>query len=183
MRFDWANAGAQSVGADVDVIVIVDVLPATAVDRNEGAGQIVARLRAREHATIVEGSLRNRTAIAQWVLKRQAEKAGRFTVAVIAAGETREDGSIRFAVEDQLGAGAIIDALANVGIDYCSPEAAVACASFTGLRTAVGHLISASASGKELLERGSVREIDFAADVDASTEVLVLEEYEFPSRG
>jgi 2-phosphosulfolactate phosphatase len=119
--------------------------------------------------------------VAEWVLARQTEKGDRFAVAVIAAGETREDDSIRFAVEDLLGAGAIIDALAAVGIDYCSPEAAAACAAFTGLRGAVGHLLSASASGKELIEEGLTADIEYAAEVDSSTVVPVLREYRFGS--
>lgn len=140
--------------------------------------RLSARL-AGHPALVVAGSLRNRTAVARWVLARQAERGDRFIVAVIGAGEAREDGSMRFAVEDQLGAGAIVDALAVVGIDYCSPEAAAASAAFTGLRNAVGHLVSASASGKELIERGLVRDTELAAQVDASRVVPVLKEYAF----
>lgn len=180
VRFDWGLVGAELVGADADVIVVVDVL-------SSPSGSDVALGSGREStlsapgAVIVAGSLRNRTAVAEWVLARQAEKGDRFAVAVIAAGETREDGSIRFAVEDLLGAGAIIDALAALGIDYCSPEAAAACAAFTGLRGAVGHLLSASASGKELIEGGHTADIEFAAEVDSSPVVPVLREYRFSS--
>lgn len=170
MRFDWGFEGAATVAADADVIVVVDVL--SPIDTVEFPGL---------PAAVVVGDLRNRTAVAEWVLARQAEKGDRFAVALIAAGEAREDGSIRFAVEDLLGAGAIVDALAVVGIDYCSPEAAVACAAFTSLRNAVGHLVSASASGKELIERGLVSDTDLAAEVDASTVVPVLKEYVFRS--
>lgn len=165
VRFDWGLAGAETVAADVDVIVVVDVLSSTTPDF-EGL-----------HAAVVAGNLRNRTAVAEWVLARQAEKGGRFAVAVIASGETREDGSIRFAVEDQLAAGAIIDALAVAGIDYCSPEAAAACASFIGLRGAVGHLVNASASGKELIERDPAADVGEAVAIDSSTKVRILKEY------
>lgn len=233
VRFDWGLEGAATVAADVDVIVVVDVLSFTttvgialesgvevlpfaggdveafaaehgavvAGKRESGLGlspssgtaehagtrivipspngsRVSAQLAGRA-ALVVAGSLRNRTAVAEWVLARQAEKGERFTVAVIGAGEAREDGSIRFAVEDQLGAGAIVDALAAVGIDYCSPEAAAACAAFTGLRNAVGHLVSASASGKELVERGFVNDTELASQVDVSTVVPVLKEYAF----
>jgi 2-phosphosulfolactate phosphatase len=80
-------------------------------------------------------------------------------------------------VEDLLGAGAVIDALADVGIDYCSPEAAAASAAFTGLRNATGHLIGASASGRELSESGYRGDIDLAIDIDCSTTVPVLGEF------
>ena len=165
VRLDWGLEGAATVAADVDVIVFVDVLSPTETVEFPGPAAVVA------------GSLRNRTAVAEWVLERQAEKADRFTVAVIAAGEAREDGSIRFAVEDQLGAGAIVDALAVVWIDYCSPEAAAACAAFTSLRSAVGHLVSASASGKELFARDPATDFGAIAAIDTSTEVPILKEY------
>ena len=127
-----------------------------------------------EHpATVVAASLRNRTAVAEWVLARQAEKGDRFRVAVIAAGDERADG-IRFAAEDLLGAGAVIDALAVVGIDYCSPEAAVATAAFGALRRATGHLISASVSGQEVLAMGLRSDIDLASEIDVSRTVPVL---------
>ncbi|MGO7984151.1 hypothetical protein ACC691_40650, partial [Rhizobium johnstonii] len=74
-------------------------------------------------------------------------------IAVIAAG-ARDGLDTRFCVEDLLGAGAVIDALASVGIDYSSPEAAAACAAFTGLRGAVTHLATASATAQELALAG-----------------------------
>ena len=165
VRFDWGRAGADAVAGDADIIVTVDVLATSkSFDLDGVAG------------AVIEGSLRNRSAVARWVLARQSEKGDRLAVAVIAEGSVRPDGSIRFAVEDLLGAGAIIDALAAVGIDYCSPEAAVACAAFTGLRSAIGHLVSASASGRELAEPGRSLEVERASEVDASAAVMVLQE-------
>jgi 2-phosphosulfolactate phosphatase len=137
VRFDWGAAGAAAVSDGVDVIVWVDQLTATPQS-------------APDFPTVVGGSIQNASAVAGWVLARQAERGDRFTVAVIAAGEQRADGSARFAVEDFLAAGAVIDALAAVGIDYCSPEAAASCAAYTGLRRAAAHLISASESGMAL---------------------------------
>jgi 2-phosphosulfolactate phosphatase len=126
-------------------------------------------------AAVVVASLRNRRAVAEWVLAQQGDKGDRFFVAIIAAGEQREDGTTRFAVEDLLGAGAVIDALADVGIDYCSPESAAAAAAFTGLRNATGHLIGASASGRELAGAGYRGDIDLAIDLDVSSTVPVLD--------
>ena len=67
-----------------------------------------------------------------------------------------------------------IDALADVGIDYCSPEAAAASAAFTGLRSATGHLIGSSGSGRMLADAGRRDAIDHAIDLDVSGEVPVL---------
>ena len=142
-------------------------------------GSAICAALASHPATIVAGSLRNRRAIAHWALAQQGDKGDRFIVAVIASGEKRDDGSTRFAIEDLLGAGAVIDALADAGIDYCSPEAAGASAAFTGLRNATAHLIGASASGRELAEAGYRQDIDLAVDLDRSTTVPVLGEFSF----
>ena len=119
VRFDWGVEGAATIARDVDVFVFVDVLPV-----NPGLDLVTAL--ADHPAAIVAGSLRNAAAVARWALERQGDKGDRFTVAVIASGEVRDDASTRFALEDMLGAGAIIDALATVGIDYYSPESAAA---------------------------------------------------------
>lgn len=150
VRFDWGLPGAAAISTGADAVVWVDQLPATARDLPE-------------FPTVVSGSIQNCAAVADWVLQRQGGRGDRFTVAVVAAGEQHSDGSLRFAVEDLLGAGAIIDALAAVGIDYCSPEAAAACAAYTSLRRASAHLISASESGialgKPMLDLDPVEEV------------------------
>ncbi|MEX1079752.1 MAG: 2-phosphosulfolactate phosphatase [Homoserinimonas sp.] len=137
VRFDWGSPGVDWVGDGADAVIWVDQLASTprAVP---------------EFPVVVAGGIQNRAAVARWVLAQQARKGDRFTVAVVAAGELRLDGSLRFAVEDLIGAGAVIDSLASVGVDYCSPEAAAACAAYTGLSGAAAHLISASESGLSL---------------------------------
>jgi 2-phosphosulfolactate phosphatase len=202
VRFDWGIEGARTVAADADVIVIVDVLSfSTTVElavagggsvelaavegelaAAEAPGSDGARIAAAlaDHSgTVIAGSLRNATAVAQWILAHQDETGNRLAIAIIAAGEQREDGSTRFAVEDLLGAGAIIDALAAVGLDACSPEAAAAAASFAGLKRATKHLITASSSGRELAELGFADDIRLAAQTDVSTTVPVLREFAF----
>jgi 2-phosphosulfolactate phosphatase len=153
VRFDWGVNGAAAIGADADAIVWVDVLGSAAPP----AGEL----------PLVVAGLRNRQAVAEWVLAQQGDKGERFMVAIVAAGESWADGSLRFAVEDLLAAGAVIDALADLGIDYCSPEAAAAAAAFTGLRNATGHLIGASSSGRSH-ERAA---IDHAIQLDVSLEL------------
>ncbi len=175
VRFDWGAQGATAIGAGADVVVVVDVLGSADAARSDEA--LVVEAAAGLPAAIVAGSLRNRTAVARWALARQGDRGERFMVAVVAAGKSRQDGSIRFALEDLLGAGAIIDALADAGIDYCSPEAAAAAAAFTGLRNATGHLIGASASGRQRAVDGRRADVDRAIEVDASASVDVLREF------
>ena len=138
VRFDWGRAGAAAIGADADTVIWVDQLgEAPAPD---GA---------------VTGSLERAAELGAWVLAEQERLGGRFRIAVVAAGAERADGSLRFAVEDLLAAGAIIDAIAEVGIDHQSPEAAAAAAAYTGLRNATRHLISASVSAREIRAAGA----------------------------
>lgn len=132
VRFDWGHAGAASVGRDAEAVVWVSQL----------AGEA-----APDHA--VAGALERAAELGAWALAEQERLGGRFRVAVVAAGVPRTDGSLRFAVEDLLAAGAIIEAIAEVGIDHQSPEAAAAAAAYRGLRNATGHLISASVSARE----------------------------------
>lgn len=133
VRFEWGSAGAAAIAVDADVVAWVDEVGSEPVP--EGAR--VTRL--GEAADF-----------AQWCLARQGELGGRFRIAVVAAGATQPDGSLRFAVEDLLGAGAVVDAIAEVGIDHQSPEAAAAAAAYTGLRNATVHLMKASVSAREL---------------------------------
>jgi 2-phosphosulfolactate phosphatase len=168
VRFDWGVQGARAIGSDADVVVLVDVLGESAALAGSLAGTT---------GIVIAGSLRNSAAVARWALERQADKGDRFTVAIVAVGQSRADGTLRFALEDFLGAGAIIDALAAIGIDYCSPEAAAAAAAHTGLRNATGHLIGASTSGRAAAERGERAAVDAAIALNSSEDVPVLREF------
>ena len=172
VRFDWGIDGAVAIAGGADVLVLVDVLG--------NSDSIMASLD-QVTAAVVTGSLRNSAAVARWALDRQADKGDRFTIAVVAAGESRDSGTPRFALEDLLGAGAIIDALAAVGIDYCSPEAAAAAAAFTGLRNATGHVIGASTSGRAATANGDRAAVDLAIAVNSSEDVPVLREFSLDS--
>jgi phosphosulfolactate phosphohydrolase-like enzyme len=138
VRFDWGAPGADAISEGAHVIVWVDQL---------GEATLVA-----SSIDLMRATLEEAEEVAAVALRRQTELGGRFVVAVVAAGAVRDDGSLRFAVEDLLAAGAVIDALAAVGIDHQSPEAAAAAAAYLGLKNATRHLISASASSRELRE-------------------------------
>ena len=86
------------------------------------------------------------------------------------AGGTDEGG---FAVEDFLAAGAVIDALATVGIDFNSPEAASACAAYEGLRNATLHLTSASETG----QRVGPEQVASARALNSEPAVRILREF------
>jgi phosphosulfolactate phosphohydrolase-like enzyme len=170
IRLDWGVAGARAVAQDADVIVWVDVLPPADGDTapaNAPATELPGS------GAVIEGGLSTAAAAAQWVLDHQVRLGRRAMVAVIPAGAQRADGGTRFAVEDLLGAGAVIDALQTLGIDYCSPEAAAAASSFVGLRGAVGHLLTASVSGQEYPADARRAEVTPFGVLNARAEVLV----------
>jgi 2-phosphosulfolactate phosphatase len=105
------------------------------------------------------GCLRNAQAVAA-----VAQQYGR-RIAVIPAGErwphTR---GLRLAVEDWVGAGAIISALAG----SLSPEAQAAAATFRGVQSDLAGLLQACGSGKELIARGFAGDVVLAATLDVS---------------
>lgn len=190
---DWGLEGLVRV-APSDVVIVVDVLRfSSTVARRLDAGETVpldadahavslngAALAARAAETgavVLLGALASASAVARAVLAEQQRRAARTSILVLAAGElaSREaDAALRFAVEDLLGAGAVVDALGALGIDHTSPEAAAACEAFRGLRPAVRHLLTASGSGQELIERGVREEVLAAATVDAAASAPVL---------
>jgi 2-phosphosulfolactate phosphatase len=180
VRFDWGLAGVERILPGAHVVVLVDALVYTTAvvvaaergDDSPGVGVLTAALEAEvaDHGMVVlAAALRNRRAVAERVLALQEERGERMIVAIVAAGEPAEAGhGIRFAIEDQLTAGAVVDALIGLGIDHTSPEAAVACAAFEGLRHAAVHLIGASGSGVELTAAGRRAEVRLATERDVT---------------
>ena len=105
------------------------------------------------------GCLRNAAAVARAVGQTRRQ------VAVIPAGERWPDGSLRPAIEDLLGAGAIIHHLPGTR----SPEAAAAEALFLHFNDTVDTVVRACSSGRELIEKGFADDVDLAAALDVST--------------
>jgi len=163
VRLDWGTAGIARL-APADVVVVVDVLrfSSTVIDAVDSGVEVVlaeaagwsrngaAVAAASSAATVLVGGIRNAAAVARAVQTIQERRQARTSVAIIAAGELDDTGTLRFAVEDQLGAGAIVSALTARGIDHTAPDAAVAAEGFHALRGAVRHMVGASGSGREL---------------------------------
>lgn len=120
---------------------------------------------AAPEAVILAGCLRNARAVAV-----AAARFGR-RIALIPAGERwRTDESLRPALEDWLGAGAIIASLPGGR----SPEAAAAAAAFDGLRHDIRSVMLGCASGRELIDRGFPEDVELAGQLDSSDSVPVL---------
>jgi 2-phosphosulfolactate phosphatase len=112
------------------------------------------------------GCLRNAAAVAA-----KAQQIGP-PITVIPAGERWPDGSLRPALEDWLGAGAIIHHLRG----RRAPEAAAAEAVFLAQRDKLSDNLHQSASGRELVERGFPADVALAAALNVSDAVPTLVE-------
>ena len=145
---------------------------------NGSALAVAARDHGVEHVLV--GCLRNAHATA--LAARRLAAGG--AIAVIAAGERwgTIDGPLRAAVEDMLGAGAVLAALdpaAAASPPSCSPEAAAARAAFIGARPRLYDTLVACASARELLARGWEDDVATSAALDVSTVVCRLVADEF----
>ena len=110
------------------------------------------------------GCLRNARAVAH-AAKQFGER-----IAVIPAGERWQDGATRFALEDWLGAGAILDALDG----NFSPEARAAREAFRALQAQLGSVLAQCGSGKELLAKHLARDVELASALNVSDAVPQL---------
>ncbi len=133
-------------------------------------GSAICAALADAGVTVVAASLRNATAVGEWLSGQHGP------VGVVAAGERwPDDGSLRPAVEDLWGAGAVVAAMvAARPATRVSPEALVAPAAFGAVRDAVPGQLMRCSSGVELVEQGFGRDVAVAAEVDASPVVPVL---------
>jgi 2-phosphosulfolactate phosphatase len=128
-------------------------------------GATCVSLAAEAGASVVAGCLRNANAVARFATSRGG------TTVVIAAGELWPDGGLQPAVEDLIGAGAV---LAGMDADTMSPEAKAAAAAFRAARDDLLGALTGSASGRELVERGFSDDVAIAARLDVTGLVPVL---------
>jgi 2-phosphosulfolactate phosphatase len=99
------------------------------------------------------------------VAKAARAAAGDGLVVVIAAGERWPDQNLRPAIEDWLGAGAVIDGLDGLE----SAEATLARTAYATLGRRLGPLVRESISGRELIDWGFGADVEIALEVQSST--------------
>jgi 2-phosphosulfolactate phosphatase len=122
---------------------------------------------AADAAAVFTGALINTGAAAE-AARRRASDLGR-DITVVACGERwvelrEHEDRLRPALEDWLGAGAIVD---RIGDANRTPGAVAAAATWNGLDRP-GALIATCPSGVELVEMGFATDVWFACRVDAS---------------
>jgi 2-phosphosulfolactate phosphatase len=127
--------------------------------------------------TVVGASLRNAAAVADWIAREHdAETA---SIAVVAAGERWPDGSLRPAIEDLWGAGAVLAALEDHDWPGLSPEAAMAADAYRLIAGREESHLMVSASGRELVEAGYAEDVVVATEVGLGTTVPLLSDRGF----
>ncbi len=124
-------------------------------------------------ATVIAACLRNAPAVGALLASAVAP------VCVIACGERWPDGSLRPAVEDLLGAGAVLAALDGTR----SIEADVAVAAWHRAEGGILEALLDCSSGRELVDKGSAEDVRHAARVGVSDIVPVLADGAFRAAG
>ncbi len=129
-------------------------------------GSAITAAASRGGALLVAGSLRNAAAVSRFARRHGP------VVAVIAAGERWPGGGLDPALEDLVGAGAIIDGLRR---RRRSPEAALAAAAFhQARRLGLRQVLRECVSGREQRSRGYGEEVEWAAATNVAELVPVL---------
>jgi 2-phosphosulfolactate phosphatase len=114
-------------------------------------------------AHVVAGSLRNASAVAAWTSKFE-------TAAVVPAGERWPNRLLRPALEDMIGAGAIIQAMDS----RKSPEAMAAVAAYDAAEADLRNELEACSYGRQLIERGFPGDVELAVELNACSTVPIL---------
>ncbi|HET7801466.1 MAG TPA: 2-phosphosulfolactate phosphatase [Humibacillus xanthopallidus] len=148
-------------------------------------GSTISHLLDDAGVDVVAVSLRNRAAVARWVVGQMLAGRGRQpAVVVVPSGERWPDDSLRPAVEDLWGAGAFVASLVErlehqAGPLLLSPEAGAAMAAWLVVEHDVASALAATASGRELIAQGWPDDVAIAGELDRSTVVPVLRDGAF----
>ncbi|NER84363.1 MAG: 2-phosphosulfolactate phosphatase, partial [Leptolyngbya sp. SIO1D8] len=121
----------------------------------------------------ITGCLRNAQAVASAAMRHGSK------IAVIPAGERWTDGSLRPAIEDWMGAGAILSYLEG----RLSPDAELAVATYQSMRPSLERLIQQCGSGQELIEQGFEQDVELALQLNVSDCVPTLTEGAYINAG
>lgn len=140
-------------------------------------GSTLAHQLSSTGAAVFGASIRNARSVAGWIAAHYDVR--RTTIAVAAAGEHWPDGSLRPAVEDLWGAGAVIAGFVDAGWTDTAPEALAARAAYAAAAGDIRAALRACASGRELIAAGFAQDVDIAAEAHSSGAVPTLVGGEF----
>jgi len=132
-------------------------------------GSTCTRIAQEFGVPVIAGCLRNARAVSEFI-HRQYPHAG---VTVIACGEQWPSGMLRPAVEDVMGAGAILSQFDPAEL---SPEAKTAAAAYQLVKSDVATMIAECASGRELVAKGFPEDVAMASELNISQTVPIFED-------
>lgn len=115
----------------------------------------------------IAGCLRNAFAVSSFIKENYPDKV----VSVIACGEQWSNGMLRPAIEDLIGAGAI---LSQFDESLLSPEAKVAVAAFKHAQLDVQTILKQCSSGRELAHEGFPEDVLISSELNVSQVVPVF---------
>jgi 2-phosphosulfolactate phosphatase len=138
-------------------------------------GSVIA---AAATSTVVAACLRNASAVSRWLLAH-GYGTSELPAVVVASGERWPDGSLRPALEDALGAGAVLKHLGAAGCAL-SPEATAVAAIFEATGDLKAALRSCG-SGRQMNKAGYGGDVEMALEVDCDESVPVLRDGAFSS--
>lgn len=148
--------------------------PEKVVIRSTAGASILVEAVKRKCKEIIVGGLVNAAAIARYLSSIKPQ-----SVSIVMAGFRGE----MFAVEDLLGAGAIVAELLKMapnsdGAQLLTDEALVAYELYMANREHLVELVSRSRSGRLLIETGRIKDVEFCSKVNTIDIVPKVENYE-----
>ncbi|WAH35955.1 2-phosphosulfolactate phosphatase [Alicyclobacillus dauci] len=115
----------------------------------------------------IAGCIRNGFAVSSFIQERYPDSV----ISVIACGEQWSNGVLRPAIEDLIGAGAI---LSQFDQSLLSPEAKIAVSAFRHAEHDIQKILIECSSGRELAEKGFPEDVSIASELNVSHVVPVF---------
>ena len=176
---DSAIAFAQSVGAllagkrgqvpSLSPASLLSLAPQSRLVLPSLNGSTCTRIAQQFGVPVIAGCLRNARTVSEFVHRQYPQAA----VTVIACGEQWPSGMLRPAVEDVMGAGAILSQFDPAEL---SPEAKTAVAAYQSLKSDVATILAECASGRELVAKAFPEDVAVASELNVSQTVPIFED-------
>jgi len=177
--YRWSDDGAQDFARSVDAelanglppdglslspISLLALAPEDRIVLASPNGATCALLAAQAGSTVLASCLRNAEAVGQALSEHEGP------ITVVACGERWPDATLRPALEDLLGAGAVLSTLGG----RTSPDARSAIAAWRDAQHRVDETIESCMSGAELQRKGATNDVAYCSQVNVSGVVPVL---------